>query len=216
MTRPSQLLSFAAGALFALAFVLTCDSGDDAGYGRGRGGGGGGGLDALSDAGTAGDAAGSWEVAVGDAAGSWEVAVGDAAADETTWPSGMTTQVFQGACTHEQRKTTTHSSGYVSAETRYYAEVAVAGLEPGQAPHMQVLLCDHVCEGQGCDDWCGDDVECQTEGWAKPDRHCQQAGMYAEVHPGRLIVYCGTRVTGDDDYEPWAFRWQTVVARVTR
>jgi hypothetical protein len=204
MTSSRQILSFSAGALFALAFVLTCDSGDDAGYGRGRGGGGGG-QDTLIGADTPGGA---------DA--SWEVSVGDAAADETSWPGGMTTQVFQGACTHEQVRTTTHSSGYVSTETRYYAEVQVPGLDPRQAPHLEVVVCDHVCEGQGCDDWCGDDMQCQTEGWAKPERHCQQAGMYAELYPGRLIVYCGTRATGSDDYQPWSYRWQNVFARVTR
>ena len=52
-----------------------------------------------------------------------------------------------------------------STNTYWYADVMVPGLDPAQAPHVSVMLCESECWGNGCGaPPCGASTSCRPSG----------------------------------------------------
>lgn len=186
-----KAIGFFSGAVFAVV-LLTC-AGDPQTFGPMLGGGP--------------------EAGVGDGSGATPAngdAIGTPGLFDTAnaQPGGA---VLTASCDRRGITRSTSSTTTVTMVS-YYAEFAVAGLRPEDAPRVSAVQCDQETLGTP-PTYPGTTVV--TDGYALPVGHCWTA--VAVLAPGKVIVSCGNRSTtttdGKTTYD-YGQRWRTVYVRV--
>ncbi len=101
---------------------------------------------------------------------------------------------LMGACDKTFTFTVADPNGtYTQVQTTYYADLPAAGLDPTSAPLLSAVVCGYQCFGSSCQNgYCPTGANCSASG-TLPHLNC--ATVNAELDNGRVVVFCGSRVT---------------------
>jgi hypothetical protein len=176
-------IGFLAGAIFGVALVATCSNDTAPAINGGQD------LAGLLDRDLAAPP-GSDLSTLGDLFPGFDIATADAA--------GSGSMLFTATCDKSATRTIVYST-FTSAETVYFAEVAVPGLQPTDSPHVTATGCNlsynagsapppffAPCPTAGV-------TSCSDSGYALPAGTC--IGLSAYVATGKVIVTCGYHYT---------------------
>jgi hypothetical protein len=108
---------------------------------------------------------------------------------------GGTGQFIQATC-DKAAVQTQGIGGSTLTNSTYYAEVSVPGLDPTQAPHIAVTLCDYQYFGNSRSPLsppaCPDGWTCTNSGYTPPAKVNCQPGL-ASLGVDTLLIFCGSR-----------------------